>query len=310
MLLWPFALGWVGIIPRLVLTTLFRLLSSIPLAGLQRIGEVLGRLVYAVAPSYRRHLVANLVLAGGEPARALATRVAAESGRGALELAFVWMRPQDEVLARTRATGWDVVEAARREGKGIVFLTPHLGCFEVTAQLYANRPGAGAPLTVLYRPPRKAWLAPLIEGRRARGNLALAPASLAGVRLLSRALKRGEAIGMLPDQVPSRGEGVWAPFFGRPAYTMTLPARLQRTTGAALLLAHGERLPAGEGWVVHFTRVREPLASDPVEAATQINGALEALIRTNLAQYLWGYNRYKTPRNVEGPVEGPVEAAP
>ncbi len=170
------------------------------------------------------------------------------------------MRPQDDVLARTRATGWDHVRAARAAGRGIVFLTPHLGCFEVTAQFYANNraygPDSGAPLTVLYRPPRKPWLAPLVEGRRARGNLMLAPADLSGVRRLSRALKRGEAIGMLPDQVPSRGEGVWAPFFGRDAYTMTLPARLARQTGAALLLAHGERLADGDGWIVHFSTRR------------------------------------------------------
>lgn len=278
-----------------MLIRLFRLLSVLPLAFLQRLGGVLGRLVYLASPTYRRHLDENLALVTGER---LSGRVAAEAGKGALELAFVWMRPQREVLARTRATGWAVVEAARAEGKGIVFLTPHLGCFEVTAQYYANNAAAPAPLTVLYRPPRKAWMAPLIEGRRARENLKLAPADLSGVRRLVRALKRGEAIGMLPDQVPSRGEGVWAPFFGKPAYTMTLPARLCELTGAALLLAHGERLADGEGWTVHFSRIDATMPSDPVEAATRVNGALETLIRTNVSQYLWGYNRYKTPRNV------------
>lgn len=283
-----------------MLTALFRLLSVLPLAFLQRIGGKLGRLVFRVSPSYRRTLRANLAQAGHGDST-LALEVADAAGKAALELAFVWMKPQADVLAKTRTTGWDVVEAARREGRGIVFLTPHLGCFEVTAQFYANNAPAPAPLTVLYRPPRKAWLAPLIEGRRARGNLALAPADLSGVRLLARALKRGEAIGLLPDQVPSRGEGVWADFFGRPAYTMTLPSRLQRKSGAALLLAHGERLADGEGWAVHFTRVEEPLDDDPVVAATQINAALERLIRTNVGQYLWGYNRYKRPRHAPHP---------
>lgn len=192
-----------------MLTTLLRLLSLLPLGFLQRIGGGLGRLVVAVSPSYRRHLVDNLAQAG-YPARtdpALVARVAGQAGRGILELAHVWMRPQDEVLAVTLATGWEHVEAARAAGKGIVFLTPHLGCYEVTAQYYANNRAAGAPLTVLYRQPRKAWLAPLIEERRARGNLALAPADLSGVRRLVRALRRGEAIGVLPDQVPSKGEG-------------------------------------------------------------------------------------------------------
>jgi KDO2-lipid IV(A) lauroyltransferase len=282
-----------------VLTPFIRLLSWLPLGLLQRIGGVLGRLVVHLSPGYRHHLIDNLAQAG-YPAKsdaALVARAASQAGRGTLELAHVWMRPQDEVLERTRATGWEYVEAARAAGRGIVFMTPHLGCFEVTAQFYANNRASGAPLTVLYRPPRKTWLAPLIEGRRARENLMLAPADLSGVRRLVRALRRGEAIGMLPDQVPSRGEGVWAPFFGRDAYTMTLPARLQRQTGAALLLAHGERLADGDGWVVHFSTIAEVLSDDPTVAATQINGALERLIRTNPEQYLWGYNRYKKPQS-------------
>ena len=282
-----------------VLIPFIRLISWLPLELLQWIGAGCGRLILRLSPGYRRQVVGNLAQAGypSNTDDALVGRAAAEAGRGALELAHVWMRPQAEVLARTRATGWEHVEAARAAGNGIVFMTPHLGCFEVTAQYYANNAAAGAPLTVLYRPPRKRSLAPLIEGRRARGNLMLAPADLSGVKRLFRALKRGEAIGMLPDQVPSRGEGVWAPFFGKHAYTMTLPARLQRQTGAALLLAHGERLADGEGWIVHFSTIDEPLSDDPVTAATQINAALERLIRDNPEQYLWGYNRYKTPRS-------------
>jgi KDO2-lipid IV(A) lauroyltransferase len=282
-----------------VLTILLRLLSRLPLGLLQKIGDALGRFVAHVSPSYRRHLIDNLAQAGypSKTDRALVARAAGQAGRGALEVAQVWMRSQDDVLSRTTATGWHHVEAARAAGKGIVFLTPHLGCFEVTAQFYANNRAAGAPLTVLYRRPRKAWLAPLIEGQRARENLMLAPADLSGVRRLIRALKRGEAIGMLPDQVPSKGEGVWAPFFGKHAYTMTLPARLQKQTGAALLLARGERLDDGKGWVVHFSVIDEPLADDPVAAATQINRALEELIRLNPEQYLWGYNRYKKPQS-------------
>ena len=294
-----------------MLTALVRLLSHLPLGLLQTIGGAAGRIVLWMAPGYRRHLIDNLAQAGYSTRAdsGLIGRAAEQAGMGALELAYVWMRPQAEVLAHTRATGWPIVEAARREGRGIVFLTPHLGCFEVTAQFIANNEAAGAPLTVLYRQPRKAWLAPLIEGFRPRENLALAPADLSGVRRLARALKRGEAIGMLPDQVPGRGEGVWAHFFDKPAYTMTLPARLQKLRGAALLLARGERLADGQGWVVHFSRLDEVLSDDPVTAATQINAALEALIRANPAQYLWGYNRYKKPRSAAAPPAPPAESA-
>src|SRR5947209_4016330 len=83
-------------------------------------------------------------------------------------------------------------------------------------------------------------------------RLAAAPTTLAGVKQLLKALKSGEAVALLPDQVPPQGQGVWAPFFGRPAYTMTLPARLALQANAVLLLARSERLALGRGYVVHI----------------------------------------------------------
>jgi len=111
-----------------------------------------------------------------------------------------------------------------------------------------------------------------------------------------KALRRGEAVGLLPDQVPPGGQGVWAPFFGQDAYTMTLAARLARQTGAQVLIAYCERLPGGRGYVTHFERLEAPLEGDAVLAATQINRAMEGLIRQCPQQYLWGYARYKRPR--------------
>jgi KDO2-lipid IV(A) lauroyltransferase len=186
-----------------------------------------------------------------------------------------------------------LIEAARATGRGILFLTPHLGCFEVTAQGYAQRFGR---ITVLFRPPRKAYLRELVAQARERANLAAAPTSLAGVKQLLKALKSGEAVGLLPDQVPPEGQGTWAPFFGRPAYTMTLPARLARQADAVLLLAWGERLAWGRGYRIHLRAWDEPVATEPGVAARQINARMESLIRECPTQYMWGYARYKQPR--------------
>jgi KDO2-lipid IV(A) lauroyltransferase len=93
--------------------------------------------------------------------------------------------------------------------------------------------------------------------------------------------------------------GVWAPFFGRPAYTMTLAARLVQQTGATPLLIWGERLRRGAGYVVRFSPLHETIPADPAaqeEAAAIVNRAMEGLIRTCPQQYLWGYHRYKSPR--------------
>jgi len=195
--------------------------------------------------------------------------------------------------------GVELVEAARAKNRGIVFLTPHLGCFEVTAQAYAVRFGA---VTVLYRPARKAWLRDMVDAARARPGLATAPATLAGVRQMMRALRRGEFVGLLPDQVPPEGMGVWAPFFGRPAYTMTLAARLAEQSGAPVMLMRCERAPRGAGYVIHVSRMAEPLpagshadASHAVACASAINRAIETLVLECPGQYLWAYDRYKRP---------------
>ena len=105
-------------------------------------------------------------------------------------------------------------------------------------------------------------------------------------------------MGLLPDQVPPDGLGVWAQFFGRAAYTMTLSTRLARQTGAVLLLAWGERLPAGRGYRVHLRAWPGDVEPDPVAAATQVNAQMERLVRECPQQYLWGYARYKQPRGV------------
>jgi KDO2-lipid IV(A) lauroyltransferase len=262
-----------------------------------------GWLTYAASPTYRRRFAANVTLAG-VPAPA-ARRAIAEAGRALLELPYLWLRAPEAMLAPpVQWDGAELIAAAHESGRGIVFLTPHLGCFEVTAQAYAERYArAHGPITVLYRPARKPWLRELVDTSRVRPGLAAAPATLTGVRQMIRALRRGEAVGLLPDQVPPEGLGVWAPFFGQPAYTMTLAARLVQQTGAGLLLAWGERLPRGAGYVVHLSTLAEPLPVDDASvadaqtaSATVINRAMEALIRRCPQQYLWGYNRYKTPR--------------
>jgi Kdo2-lipid IVA lauroyltransferase/acyltransferase len=280
-----------------------RWLSRRPLWLLHALGAFVGWLTYALSPSYRRRFGANARLAGVPPA--LSRRAIGEAGRLLMELPYLWLRPPQARLAPpVRWEGAALIDDAHANGRGIVFLTPHLGCFEVTAQAYAERYAARqGPITVLYRPARKPWLRELVDSARNRPGLAAAPATLAGVRQMIRALRRGEAVGLLPDQVPPQGLGVWAPFFGQPAYTMTLAARLVQQTGAVPLLAWGERLPHGAGYVVRVSALGEALpADDPASpdaqlaCASVVNRAMEALIRQCPQQYLWGYNRYKSPR--------------
>lgn len=140
------------------------------------------------------------------------------------------------------------------------------------------------------------WLQDWIIKTRARKNLTMAPANHVGVRSLLKALKRGQTIGILPDQVPVHGEGVWVPFFGKSAYTTTLVQRLQSITGAPIYVVAAQRNGIGRGYTVRYQAMRKPLSDDIEIAAAQLNQAMEDMIKRMPTQYLWGYNRYRTPR--------------
>ncbi|HEY1060024.1 MAG TPA: lysophospholipid acyltransferase family protein [Limnobacter sp.] len=276
---------------------MFNLLARFPLPLLHAIGALLGWAVYGLSSSYRRkiHQHADIAFGHDEALKRTAVRGSiAQAGMALLELPFLWGRSTAEgAAACTEITGWDVVEAARQKGRGMLFLTPHMGSFESAAQIFSTRQA----ITVLYRPNRKPELQHIIETSRARDGVGIAPTNLSGVKILLKALRRGDAVGLLPDQVPSSGEGVWAPMFGQPAYTMTLPGRLVNTTGASVILAIGYRKPFGQGFRLDLYPGPTHLSEDPVEAATQVNQAMEALILKHPEQYYWGYERYKAPKN-------------
>ncbi len=271
--------------------TLFRFLATWPLPALHVLGAGLGWLAYALSGRYRAHFRAHAAQAGYAPAHVRAA--VAHAGRMVAELPRLWLGAPVPIAWE----GAELIDAAHAAGRGIVFLTPHLGSFEMAAQAYAQRYAPqGKTVTVLYRPARKAWLQALVAQSRQRPGLAAAPATLTGIRTLVKALRAGQALGILPDQVPPLGLGVWAPFFGKPAYTMTLHARLALQTGATVLLVWGERLPQGRGYRLHIRPFEGSLKPELEQAATQINQAMEQLVRECPEQYLWAYARYKQPR--------------
>jgi Kdo2-lipid IVA lauroyltransferase/acyltransferase len=283
----------------------FRALGWLPLWGLHALGWVLGWAIWLGSPAYRQRWRDNTRQAGlvGAPRWASV----GEAGKQITELPRLW-------FGRPVPMGWEGaahVEAALAHGQGMLFLTPHLGCFEATAQAYAQRFGAvpgGRPMSVLFRPPRKPALEAVLRAARTRPGLVSVPTTLRGVRQLAQSLKQGEAAGLLPDQVPPDGMGVWAPFFGRDAYTMTLSGRYAQMPGVQVLFIWGERLSWGRGMVIHVRPwievVGEPVADRAHAAAAQVNRAMEALIRQHPAQYLWAYARYKAPKAAPKPSGG------
>lgn len=276
-----------------------RLASALPLPLAHAAGWLLGWLMYAASPRYRRHLEENLAIAGFAGNAQVRREAIASAGRLLTELPALWLRSHAEVAALVRqVSGWDLIVEAQAAGRGIVFLTPHHGCFEISAQYGAFH----FPMTIMYRPPRLAWLGEFMLAGRARPGVKLATADRRGVRDLLSALKRKEAIGILPDQVPGLGEGEWTAFFGKPAYTMTLAPRIAARDDVTCLLAFARRLPGGRGYALSLRKLAAPLPGE--SDARRLNRCLEDLIRECPGQYLWGYNRYKTPASAEGPPAG------
>ncbi|HQS57003.1 MAG: lipid A biosynthesis acyltransferase [Gallionellales bacterium 35-53-114] len=272
---------------------LIDLMARLPLSVLHALGSLLGWTIFLLSGSYAARMRENLgnYNAGRHPSEfrnVLQTSVA-EAGKSFTELPWVWRRPVTEVLSRVQhCYGREFFDAACQNSKGMIILTPHLGCFEIIGLYVA----AEIPMTCMYSTPKRVWMDEVIRGGRQRGQMKLARADIGGVRTLIKALKRGEAIGVLPDQVPANGEGEWADFFGRPAYTMTLAGRLLESSGASVLLSYVVRRPRGEGYDIHFAPLQ---LSEGTPVTRQINLALEKIIRTTPAQYLWSYNRYKAP---------------
>ena len=281
-------------------SVLLRSIGKLPLPVLHALGTVLGWVMYGTSPTYRRNLRANLAQAGYADARTRREAIAA-AGKMVAELPAIWFRPHAGVAALVRE-GQELREAiARERGKPLLLLAPHMGCFEVASQYTA----LFVPITVLYRPPKLAWLEPLMLEGRGRPNVKVVPADAGGVRALIRALKAGGAVGLLPDQVPGEGEGEWAEFFGRPAYTMTLAAKLAEREGVQCYLLFARRLPRGRGYAIAARKL--PPAQANERPVRRLNRALEALVRECPGQYLWSYNRYKVPKGVTPPARADDE---
>ena len=276
---------------------LFRFFSVWPLAALHALGGLLGWLVWLSSARYRAQFRANVTQAGVAFERA--RPAIAEAGRFVAELPKLWLRPQAaSCLGNVSVEGQAHADQAFALGRGVIFFGPHCGSFELGPQALAELYG---PITAIYRPARKRWLAAIEQMARQRPQLTVVPASLKGIRLMHKTLKANQAVALLTDQVPPDGLGVWAPFFGKPAYTMTLAARLALQTGAVLLPVSCERLPRGRGYVLRVwpavAAAGEMSAPELLALVTRINQAIEAIVLSQPGQYLWGYGRYKKPRS-------------
>lgn len=230
-----------------------------------------------------------------------------ETGRTFAEFGALWCWPAQRVLELVvQIRGLEEFERARAQRKGVILLTPHLGAWELGGLYFSSL----APLTAMYKRPPVVELEQFYNSARSRLGAKLAPNDAGGVAMVLRALRNREVVGILPDQDPGRGAGVFAPWFGVQANTTTLVAKLAAKSGAPVLLTWCERLADARGFCIH---VRAPTraigAEDPNAGTLALNLELEELIRGAPQQYLWSYKRFRTrPEGLCNPYREGVSA--
>jgi KDO2-lipid IV(A) lauroyltransferase len=222
-----------------------------------------------------------------------------------------WLWPIDRLLQDVvRVTGKSHLVAAMAHGRGTIVLVPHLGDWEIAGQYLS----AEHPVTMLYRQPKSKIFADFILQARQRGGARLVSACPSGVRALLGSLCSGEIASILPDQVPPLGHGDFAPFFGEPAYTMTLVTKLLQRTGARAVCCYCKRLTDRQFEIVIRPVDEATYDPDSATALAGLNRSVEQCVLDCPEQYQWQYKRYKFLPNMEkrdysGGADGSVEGA-
>lgn len=280
-----------------LLTGLLRVAALLPLPLAHAVGASLGWLLWRIPGNGPRNIAArNLSLCFPESSvaerDALLRRNLLETGKLLLELGPLWLWTGEQVLnlVRESVPGEEALAAAVDQKRGAILLTPHLGAWEMAGLYYSSR----HPLTILYRPSRLGLDELSRKGRGRLGGKVVAT-DASGVRALLASLRDGQILGILPDQDPGEENGVFAPFFGIAANTMTLVSRLALKTGVPVFLTWAERLPRGRGFVLQLRTLPEVTAAGSLEeSVAALNRGVETAVRALPAQYLWAYKRFKT----------------
>ncbi|MBX2879328.1 MAG: lysophospholipid acyltransferase family protein [Granulosicoccus sp.] len=279
---------------RLVKTLLW-LLSILPLRLNHAIGAFIGLCNWWLPTRNRTATRVNLALcfpeATQQERRNLGRQSLIETGKAMTELGWIWHRSAKELNAKIRNVhGQTHLDLARQQKKGLIIVSPHLGSWEFcTVPLaWENRP------VFMYRPPRRPFLEPLMISARTRFGAELASVDAAGIKHVIRSLREGRCVGILPDQEPDRANGVFAPFFGVEANTMTLLSRLSSSAEIGLVMMYCERLPHGQGYDVHYLPADEAIRhKDKTNATRALNASLERCILQCKHQYIWSYKRFR-----------------
>jgi len=286
-----------------LLRIFIRFLGFLPLPLLRALGASAGWLLYRIPNRERENARVNIRMCFPELTEEqrdeLLLATLRENAITLLEMPSVWYGRTESWLKRLdMGSVPDDICRLMQQGKGVVVALivamPHLGNFEISAHFF----GSLGKATGLYRPPRKQGLESLmLEGRNRPGQNRMVATDRAGIKALHQALSRGEIIVILPDQQPKSrkgGAGVFAPFFGVPALTMTLVSRFARKSGAPVYFIGFVRQEGSAKYRVIGQEGDPAIGGADLEtSAAALNAGVEALVRQYPEQYQWTYRRFR-----------------
>ena len=265
---------------------------SLPLIFIHLLGCFLGLLMYLLDAKFRertvKHISQSHIVSGKIATKNLIISNAMHIGMALMESFSIWFASKTRIKRLVvRTKNWDLIKKLKSNNKGIIFLTPHIGSFEITAQYY----GLFSPIKVMYKPTGRKWINQLIYQGRNKNFVTPVNIELGGMKQILKALKNGEAVGILPDQVPPEGHGEWSSFFNQKVYTMTLVQKLHTLTKAPIIFAIGRRLKMGSGFEIELFEFKGSVTTKKIDAY------IETIVKTSPEQYLWNYRRYKLPKS-------------
>lgn len=274
------------------------LIARLPYRFQMALGRGLGRVAYHAAGERRRVADINLRLCFpelGEGARRQLLRAHFRAvGMGAMETAFCWWGPRDRIAALADFEGLEHLEAAARQGRGIILLSAHFTALELGVRMAHQRlADLGYTTTAMYKAPHDPVVDHVMRSRREHhiGGASIRDDDVKG---LLRALRRKDAVWYAADQKPPKRLGVVVDFFGQPARTHMALSRLARVSKASVLPFFTLRKADGSGYrLIIKPPIDDALGDDETDDARRINAMIESVVREAPEQYFWLHQRFK-----------------
>ncbi|VAW68641.1 Lipid A biosynthesis lauroyl acyltransferase [hydrothermal vent metagenome] len=274
------------------------ILSKLQLKTIHRLGRIIGKLTWITNSRIRKIAEKNIDFCFPElnsrQQKELVQNILNETGKVILETGKMWRSPAEDTLMLVKeCENVHLILQAQQQGRGVILAAPHYGSWEIIGLYCAKH----YPFTCMYAPMGIPPVDQLIRQARQRTGANIIATDLSGIRSMSKALKRNELVGILPDQSPQEN-GIFVPFFGHPCYTMTLLPKLAKKTNAVVLYTYAQRLPDSSGYKIVFREGTDLAAMELKQACIEMNRDIEKLIRETPHQYQWTYKRFK--RRPEG----------